>query len=237
MIEQEGSSAMKWIRLLGASLAFMAFRVLSISAASAEFPEILPTPTPSSPMKFTSISDTGSEPIFELTKGEETRSKCKDLTSQGQFTSARLGVITIDFLGQCEVKKAKCKSEGDVAGTFLVEGDIHLVDVEIGTGLRLSMAFVLPKDLLLTCGVAKAEIRGAFLGLASEVTSSVKTKHLTLAFNQSKGEQELKECKLDKAFCEGKNFGVESNLGEGFELSALDVKELLSTEKEVEVHF
>jgi hypothetical protein len=228
---------MKRFRLLGvALLAFMALGVVGASVAAAENPEILPTPTTAAPLKFTSVSDEGSAPVLQATK-EAGKIKCKDLTNKGEFTSARLGKITIDFLGECESNKAKCKTEGDTTGTILVSGDIHLVDIEKGTELRLGVVVTLEKALVITCGVVKDEVKGAVIGLVLEVTSLVKTKHITADFNQTAGEQELKECKLDKAFCEGKKFLLESNFGEGFELSGQEVKDLITFEKEAEVHF
>jgi hypothetical protein len=228
---------MREIKLLGAALtACLALCLIgSATAAALENPEILPNPTAATPLKFTSVSEKGSEPKFESTKGEDI--DCKDLTNKGEFTSARLGVVMIDFLGECQLLGIKCKTAGDTTGTILTEGDIHLVSIEKGTELRLAVA-ITPKPFTITCGVVVVEVKGTVIGLGEGVTSGTKTKTLTADFVPGiKGEQEIRECKLDKAFCTGKKFLLEMNFGEGFELANLSVKDNITLEKEAALDF
>jgi hypothetical protein len=224
---------MRKSRLLGLALmAFLALSVIGAATAAAEFPEILPLPTPAAPLKFTSKGG-----VATLTTTKGLTITCEDLTNKGEFTSARLGVVTIDFLGACSSEGIKCKTAGDETGTILTPAaDIHLVDAKKGTELRLDTV-VTPKPFTISCGVVKSEIRGAAIGLGEKVTSLVKTSTLTANFVQAKGEQEIKECELDKAFCEGKKFGLEANFGAGFELAGENVSDAITLEKEAEFHF
>jgi hypothetical protein len=230
---------MKRFRLLGvALLAFMALGVAGASVASAENPEILPLPTTAAPLKFTSISAKGSEPVLESAGGVTI--KCKKLTNKGEFTSARLGLVTLDFEGECESKGAKCKAEGDASGTILLsKADIHLVAFKISTVLRLGVAVTVPPatNLVITCGVIKTEVKGTAIGLASGITKDTKTKTVTAEFKQTKGAQEQKTCELDEAFCKGKTYNLESTLGGSFEQSGEAVIDEITFEKEAEVHF
>lgn len=229
---------MQRLRILGIALvAIFALSAIVSATASAEFPEILPVPTPTAPLTFTSETVGGSKPILETTKG--VKIECAKATNKGEFTSQDLGTATIDFEG-CESKGAKCKAEGDVNGTILLKTDIDLVDFKKGAELLLGLE-ILPLEggtnkLIITCGILKVEVKGSVIGRV-HVKSLEKTKHATVLFTQTKGEQDIKECELLKAFCAGVKFLLEANFGAGFELAGELAEVLVLFPKEIEVHF
>jgi hypothetical protein len=240
---------MRRISLMGLALmAIFAFSAVGASVASAEEtgnPEILPVPTAGTPLPIAITPNTGSKPLLETTAGAKI--ECNEVKGEGAFTSRRLGTALLNFTGECKVETTKCKAEGDVNGTLLLKGDIHLVDVlETFEGkteqLRLALE-VLPLAVpyVITCGLIKIEVKGSALGLVL-VNNLEKTKHVDVHFDQvSLGEQFEKECILDKEFCEEKGvkkkFTLEANLGKGFELAAEVVLVLVLTPNTIEFHF
>jgi hypothetical protein len=238
---------MKPIRLLGfALIAVFALGTLGVSSAMAEesAPTILPTPTSTSPAKFTEES-TGAETVLESSGG--TKVKCKKAKSTGEFTSQRLGTGKIDF-EECESAGSKCNSPGDATGVVLTSGKLHLVDVLPTGTLDLGLWIEAKEasgtgDLTWKCGFITVTFLGSVIGVVDNAAGALlkdleKGKEFKVLWKASAtGEQEIKTCDLTKEFCEGKSYEVKSSFGFGEELSAeiLDVK--LIFEKEVEFHF
>jgi len=216
------------------SLAGVLLALALSPTAGAENPEVLPVPTAKEPLKFTSQ---GSSPTFETTKG--TKLTCEKYTSSGELTSARSGEATIDFSG-CQTEGTKCNSAGDPAGTVLDHGAIHVVDTLVGGVLTVGIQANLSEaaNLVFKCGgVITIEVKGAIITVATGVKDLQKFKELKGTAQQSKGEQEPKECDLPKETCEGKKFVIEINTGKGFELMGALETGTVVFEKEIEVHF
>ena len=229
---------MQQLRLLG--LAMMAVLVVgaivSASAFALENPEILPNPTATAPLSF---SWTGAAANLVPSVGKK-EIGCKNSTASGKFTSARLGLITIDFT-ECatEAGASKCGSLGDTKGTILVgSADIHLFAYEEAGKLLLGAAAIFLGELHIECqGGILFLIKGTALSAVSGVVSGVTTKTATLTYAQSKGLQAIRTCKLDKAFCEGKTYELLTNFGGGFESSGEETKAELKFAQEATVDF
>jgi hypothetical protein len=232
---------MQRLRLLGIALmATFALTAIAAATASAENPEILPVPSTTTPLLFTS---SGVNATLVPTKEEEkTIVKCKKVRNEGDFTSADLGTVTIDF-EECKAGVANCSTTGDAAGVILLDkADMNLVDYKEGTTLLLG-AVIEPLEgavniFKFKCGVLGVEVRGSALGKVSGVESLVKTATAKLEYKRKKGEQELTKCELLKAFCAGKEFKLEQNFGAaGFELAGEEAEANITFAKKVEVHF
>jgi hypothetical protein len=236
---------MQRFRLLGIALvAILAISAIASATAAAENPEILPVPTAKEPLKFTSQGLSKEDKyILETTKLKQIT--CAKVTNKGEFTSQDSGTVTIDF-EECKSEGFSCNTAGDEKGIILVFADINLVDLK-KAGLALKEALgveILPLEkgenkLLITCGgILKIEVKGSVLGREDKIKELTKTKTGELLLDQKEGEQEFTECELLKAFCAGKIFKLEANLGGGFELAgelALNVD--LTFEKEFEIHY
>jgi hypothetical protein len=230
---------MKRIRLVGlAILAILALSAITATTASAENVEVLPVPTKTAPVKFESKGPAG------VLAGEQAGSaiECKELTNSGEITSANLGVATLKFTGcKSELSGAKCESLPKVAaGTIELKVDFHLVDLLLGEGeplpkLMLGLVIILLELLHVECGAALLILIGeALIGEFNAKTpeSGVKTTGGTVLFEQTKGVQKVKECDLDKAFCEpgGKKatFGLYIELGKGREKGGIKQEDTIT---------
>ena len=191
---------MRLIPSLALSTTIIALSSIAPGVAAAEEggnPLVLPEPTALAPLKFTttttaavSIEGAGTG-VLECTSG----------SSQGEFTSKRLGVITMDFKG-CAWKNLKCTSKGSPGGVILFsKAKLHLVALKVGEGLRAALVITLPNPLSIEGCWLGAEFRGSLIGLIDGVTNGKETKSFTLLFHRTSAKQELKECDLDKEFC------------------------------------
>lgn len=242
---------MQRFRLLGIALmAIFAIGAIASATAAAENPEILPIPTVKTPLKFTSEGLDVSY-VLETTAGGKI--KCDKVKNKGEFTTQDAGTATIDF-EKCETLGLPCRTEGDAEGIILVSADIQFVDLKkAGLALKESLGVeLLPLEggvnkLIIKCGKlgeVVIEIRGSVLGKEDKIKELVKTKVGELLFDQTKGEQEFKECELLKALCinakgEPNKLLFESSTNKaGFELAGeLALKIDLTFEKEFEVHY
>jgi hypothetical protein len=225
---------MKRLRLVGLVFTVVfALSVVASTTASAENPEILPNPTATAPLKFTAEGGRGT---VETTNG--TIMTCTKGRAQGEFTSVRLGTASGDAEG-CRTGNANCTSTGDPAGVILESNvDIHLVDFKVKTTLELGIVGKPKETVKIKCGILSVEGRGAGLGKVEGVKSLEKTNTAKVISRQTKGEQELKTCELDKAFCAGQKFVPEVNFGAaGFELAGGEGEGKVTFAKEIEVHF
>ncbi len=227
---------MQRLRLL--SLALLAIlAVAAIASASAfalENPEILPNPTEAKPLNFTSKSGAGTL----ITIGGNAIT-CADDTNEGKFTSARLGPVTVTFLTCTSTGGVKCKTAGAEAGKIVLEAGIHLVDFKKGTTLTLGAVITLSKNIVITCGVLKDEVKGSVMGEVSGVTSGVETSTGTLTFTaKEKGVQLLSKCELDKTFCEGKTFKLEASFnGSTFESASEETTDEMKFAEKIRIDF
>jgi hypothetical protein len=225
---------MKHFRIIPVTFfAIVALAAVGASTAAAETPEILPNPTEKEPLTFTAEGGAGR---LETTGGLTI--KCAKVKATGSFTSARLGTTSIDFEGCKESKTgAACNTKGDAKEIVLVNGGLHLVDYKVGAELLLGTVVSLKETLVLECSLLKDEVVGAAMGKVTGVTSGVKTKTAKLVYKETKGVQELTKCEFDKAFCEGKTYKLEANLGLGLEGAAEESEVGVTFAKEAAVDF
>lgn len=164
------------------------------SVASAEEggnPVILPEPSEASPLRFTSKS-VGKIRLAESGAIVE----CESGTSEGKFTSRRLGTISVVFK-HCVFQSTTCQNHGGEAGVIsFTNADAHLVTFgSLSLGLVISLAGGVPVECWLG-----SEFRGSLIGVMSGGLETWKTS-ATLTFEQASGEQFPDECNLDKEFC------------------------------------
>jgi hypothetical protein len=187
---------MKPLKVASVILLALALTCLSVTVAAAEEggnPTILPEPTPTSPLKFTSTAGQ-----ISIENAGSLLLECSSGTSQGEFTSKRLGTITMVFKG-CVWMNLKCQNKGGEAGVIsFTKASAHLVALKVSGVLRLGIVITLPKAIPVECWLG-TEFRGSLLGLVDG--SLEKTKSLTFLFHRTLAKQELKECELDKEFC------------------------------------
>ncbi len=102
----------------------------------------------------------------------------------------------------------------------------------------LGLAVILLELLHVECGAALLILLGAaVIGEFNQgAESGAKTKQGTVLFEQTKGVQKVKECDLDKAFCEpgGKKatFGLYLELGKGREKGGIKQEDKITLAKE-----
>ncbi|HLM85705.1 MAG TPA: hypothetical protein VK272_05900 [Solirubrobacteraceae bacterium] len=173
-------------------VAMLAFSLAASANACAEEtgnPLILPEPTEAKPLKFTSTA--GSITLNFMSLGLV----CLSGSSSGEFTSKRLGKITMSF-SRCEAKNPpiSCRSQGDERGVILfIEADLHLVAFKVGSELRVGVVIKLAKAIKIECTDGTFEWRGSVIAPLSGVSG--KTKTATFSFSS------IHECELDKEFC------------------------------------
>jgi hypothetical protein len=227
-------------RLKSLNLALLAIFALGLTASGQALAEEGGNPLilATFPLTFESELEAGKSLTFETTSG--VKIVCEKATSKGEFTSGRLGTITMR-LKKCNTAGLSCQTAGAEAGEIvLTNADIHLVDVRINNVLTLALQ-ILPlaggkNVLIILCpsiGLTE-EVKGSVIsqlepeGKVEEQkggTLLVLTKHVFSLWKQEKGKQALTECELDKEFClEGekhKVFKLEASSGKGFEATGL----------------
>src|ERR1700730_6729458 len=235
---------MRLLKLLSVAL-MVSFTLGAVVSATASAEEIGVLPTP---VGFTSEGDNSNTAVhtFETTKGSKLA--CKKLTDKGEMKTDLEGTVTITF-EECESSGAKCKTEGDVAGTLLFPVIILAVaialDAKMESKLSPGMVIKLKEDLKIACGILKIELLGASLGglyktlEGGAFKSLEKFKTAFLVFNQEKGMQLFETCAVDFKSCqEGKiQYKLEGNFGKGEELLALSSDDVITFAKEIELHF
>lgn len=222
--------AMTWM----AALVVLASLCAAPSIASAEEggnPLVLPEPTSLSPLRFT----TATTATVSIENANTGLLECSSGTSQGEFTSKRLGTITVEFKG-CAWKTFKCTSKGSASGVILFSNaNLHLVALKVGGVLRAALVITLPSPVGIEGCWLGAEFRGSLIGLIEGVTSGAETKLFTLLFHRSLAKQELKECDLDKEFCltgeTHKKFLLETFTGSGFVEMGVERHDSVTLEK------
>jgi hypothetical protein len=236
---------MKRIRLLGLMLlaVFALSAVAATSAFAEEEPIILPTPTPTAPLTFTGVSE--GETILQGT-AEASKVKCLKAPNTGEFTSAHLGKVTVDF-EECKLGASNCSSAGDAAGTILLtNADVHLVDILPGSVLTLGL-LIIPLEggknvFKFKCGIVTEEVLGGvigtvFNGKGEALKTLEKAKLVLVLWKQvTQGMQDVTACMTPAALCGGA-VELKSSFGLGEELSAEIAHWHITFAKEVEVHF
>jgi hypothetical protein len=225
-----------WTIAVAAIVAFTCAAPATAAAEEGGNPFILPEPTKTSPLKFASAT----EAVVKLENAGTGLLECTSGTTTGEFTSKRLGVVTMTFKG-CEWKGVKCKTLGAESSTIVfANADAHLVSFKLGEALRLGMVIKLAGSLPVTCWLG-AEFRGSVIALIDGPASAEKTKTLMLLFHKTLSKQELKECDLDKEFCfEGathKKFLLETFTGKEFVEMGLERRDKVTLEKEASFVF
>jgi hypothetical protein len=156
------------------------------------------------------------------------------LTSSGVKVTANLTALsslgpgTLTFTGVVEPKtKTSCNSTGQAAGTVLLKGEYHVVDVS--TSPLTADVLILFEELLVECnsGKLKIKVKAPALVKLEKVTSGtdVTSYGLVSKCSTKKGHQELteylnEEGKLTKG-------ALQANFGLGFESACEEVKEEL----------
>jgi hypothetical protein len=233
----------KQLKALGlAFLAIFALSAVATATASAEeLPELLPNPAKG--QTFTSKTPAGVNSILETTS--LSKIECTAATNKGEFTSAKTGVVTVDFTGCKAIKgetKSPCTSPGDAKETILLDkAGFQLVDVLLSNILLLGLLVLVPALLLaFECGLLKVLVLGPVIGVAESLKELQKTKEVTFTFKQTKGEQGEKTCMAPKVPCvekPGGEFLLKTELGKSEELSGEATIDEVTFEKEYEAHF
>jgi hypothetical protein len=216
-------------------IAALAFGAFASATASAENPEILPLPTTTAPLRFTSDSVINSKPDIATTR--VMLIICTQARNTGEFTSSDSGTITID-LENCTLGTTKCKTGVDAAGVILMDKEsLQFVTFKAGMSLELGIVITLPAAVKITCGIVTVEARGSVMGKMDNIKGLEKTKNALALFHEKPGEQELTECERLEVFCKGKTFKLEADFGGGFELTGLEFEDNIKAQKMYEVHF
>jgi hypothetical protein len=231
---------MKSIASLILATTIVALACIAPGVAAAEEggnPLVLPEPTAIAPLTFTTAT-TATVSIENATTG---LLECTSGSSKGEFTSKRLGVITMDFKG-CAWKNLKCTSKGSPAGVIVFSNaKLHLVALKVAGVLRAALVITLPSAIPIEGCWLGAEFRGSLIGLIDGVTSGTETKLFTLLFHRSLAKQELKECDLDKEFCltgeVHKKFLLETFVGSGFVEMGVERQDSVALEKTASFDF
>lgn len=225
-----------WTIAFAAIVAFACAAPATAPAEEGGNPIILPEPTTTSPLKFTSTT----EAVVKLENAATGLLECTSGTTSGEFTSKRLGVVTMTFKG-CAWKSMKCETQGAELGTIVfTNADAHLVAFKLAETLRLGMVIKLASSLPVTCWLGAA-FRGSVIALIDGPVGSEKVKTLTLLFHKTLFKQELKECDLDKEYClEGathKKFLLEAFTGSEYIEMGLERRDKVTLEKEASFDF
>jgi hypothetical protein len=157
---------------------------------------------------------------------------CKTgMTSKGEITSKRLGVIKYTFT-ECKEASggvAKCNTAGAAAGTVIINAEFHLVAFKVNAELTAGIMILLPETSI-KCGTFTDTYKGAVIGRIPVTQVNKLVKSFEALYEETKGVQALKECELVKAICEkeGKKlkFLLEGNLNNvGFAETGLEMLE------------
>jgi len=230
-------------------IAIFALGALAPASGFAENPEILPVPTTTTPLGFT--SESGSTKLVGTKEGNEVT--CQKAKNKGSFTSQDAGKVDITF-EECKAKGMNCTSPGESPGVILTEGEIQLVDIlptatlDLGIWLKPAQDGNMNAMLTFKCGpVIEFIILGSVIGSIDNAASELllpntKTKELKGLWKETtRGEQQIKECMMLKALCELNGaailFLLEIEEGKGHELAAEIADATFKFEHEIEVHF
>jgi hypothetical protein len=207
---------MRRVSIINLTLAAMfVLLVLASASSAAENPEIL-TALPNK------ISSKGGVTKFV---SSEITVECKKLAGTGEFSSVRLGNLSMTF-SECSAGGVMCKTAGAPAGTIEVAASIHLVAYKSGGVLALGIAVTPTATISAPCGnTLIVQIKGTVIGHVLNVESGFEypagtTK--TLLFSEEGKKQEVKKCEVDMAFCNGKTFEYLANIGLGY-LEAIEI--------------
>lgn len=211
---------------LAAVFAFSAGAVSSASAA-----ELLARPAGGGTIAGTTfLSSAG---LAQLITKAGSEIHCKDATNLGLFLSSTLGNILIRFLG-CSTSGLEC-STGATAGeihlplsTLFHLGLAHLTSATAGVPAAVVL---LGKNIVITCGPATIEVRGAVIGAlqrnGAAVPLNTAIKDVNLNFQQSATGVQHYRLILMPGTTGLTTYDLESNSGLGFELAAEVVNALL----------
>jgi len=197
------------LKVLGlAMLALVAVSAVASASASAALPEYSATATLS-----------GTSGVSTLTTvGSSTTIVCKKDKFTGTTTgSSKASTFKVTF-EECEAGGAKCKT-GETAGIITSEGTgtLGYISKEAKT-VGVSLA---PKEVVITCGVLKAKVKGTFICAVTPVNTS------TTSFKQkcevsSKGVQKISK------FEGGSAQSLEATFSTTFEQAALETEEAIT---------
>ncbi len=187
------------IRCSAPFLLALAICALSGAVASAEEltkPLILPEPTEKAPLTLTWLS-TG--PVKLLGEGLFAP-QCKTGSASGEFTSKRLGRISLT-LTACSEAGLPCNSVGAEWEVISIpNADLHLVAFNVGKESVAGLAVKLPKSINIECA-GLVVLLGAVIGRTNAVAGK-KTKNFTVSFVVKEGKhQEITECERAKEYC------------------------------------
>jgi hypothetical protein len=185
--------------------------------AESENPKISPAPTEKEPLNFEGESKSKTETTLtqEGEKGVKHQIRCEKvkILSKSAFTSSETAKdVHLLFEGNCKLTTApesKCKTEGTENGKMLLLVDLTLVDIlpkeealTLGVRMQVLNLKLESSAILITCGVANVEVKGAVIGEVTGVVSGEKTKTAELLFHEvGGGKQELRECTLLEKVC------------------------------------
>jgi len=150
-----------------------------------------------------------------------------------------LGLATVDLTEAVEkvLGGPKCNTVGDAAGTVLINGEYHIIDLSTSP---LTIAFLLLfPELTLECGKVKVKVRGPLIAAITKVTSGTDVTQFGIAAKcaAGKGKQELKEYLNDEG---AKTKGAATaNFGLGFETACVStgVEVVINTTKMIDFLF
>jgi hypothetical protein len=169
-------------------LAFASLVVLGMTATSAlaalpdlhiTLGEAFPvTATAKSPNSTTGLATAGGSVLTG--KGVETTLTWTALSALGTYVANFTNVVK---------GEKKCNTEGDVAGTVLITGEIHLVFVELTPGLKIAALFLVPK-IKIKCEGLNVTVEGSVLGTYNGSLNTEITEFKG-SLKGEKGKQEL----------------------------------------------
>jgi len=178
---------------LMAALAACGCIAASASGEESTKPFILPEPTEKSPLRFTWKAGK------ILIASELISIMCVTSSASGEFTSKRLGTISIT-LSKCAAGILTCTGEGSPTGVIeILNADLHLVGFTVAKSQVAGLAVKLAKSIKLSCG--GFVLGGSAIALMDGLTSGKETKTFTALFHEAKSQQEFKECERDKEYC------------------------------------
>jgi hypothetical protein len=134
-----------------------------------------------------------------------------------------LGAYVLDLL---EAKKGikKCKTVGDVAGTVLLSGEVHLVFVQLSPVLVVALLFLVPKTKV-ECEGLNGTIEGSFLGSYNGFLNAEVTEFKSDILGE-KGKQSL--VKYENEAGTAVEALLLSEVGTGFTKTSLNIDEELT---------
>lgn len=211
---------------LAATFTFLA--LVPVCASALENPEILTA----LPNKITSKGGAAKFVSAEVTV------ECKKLTGSGEFSSVRLGNLSMVF-SECTAGGLMCKTAGALAGVIEAAASIHLVAYKSGGVLALGIAVTPTSTIKASCGPTLiVQIKGTVIGHVINIESGFEypagtTK--TLLFSEEAKKQEVKKCEVDLAFCSGKTYEYLASIGLAFSEAVEIAADELTFEKAIKI--